>query len=632
MRCLRPGLRTRKRVRAPGHRATSGADSYRVSADPSDEILQGNHLGQQLSDSLRPLAKLDSDSETSGDRASSGENESSIACLSYVKQSERVRNGSPDFFVDLDELLTQQQHYICRRRHGMRSSVRRDSTETPSNVPSSDPAARKNRVNHVAHTLEEKWAAYLRTLPKETFESMEALNSRAEKAVRGKPLFSGIRVDEENCSDVQRVYRLCFESKIGLGQPRGTYDQFRSAAGQYLRTYLSFRTDRALEICKPGGLFTCVADFKLIRAFIGQYQVRASATTVMGKALHLRRLADEAISYFTETNSQELKGRCMSVAAYLRSVAASYKTEARRYYRSRNTTDDRVGRGALLHPDDFDQCLRKATQAMENVMQFVEDACEQYDGDMEDICNAVGSREKMAEKWSINILAALVLSGGGQRPQVYAQLDLPEESELEIFDAECRANKQYFTLRAGLEKTTRSMDLPKVLFPRMMLKFVRFHVVAMRPILVQLVEGSAHVNCKTLLLHTRRGIPLKSCDVTRSLGRFLERIDPELANITPMAIRGSYASMMLQAHRRNEIFRTFSENEFLQFLAKQMNTSVEQLATTYASCEVDAFENVANEIMGVFSKETLAEEDGMAGEGQGGESARSPAVLGRLWD
>jgi hypothetical protein len=157
---------------------------------------------------------------------------------------------------------------------------------------------------------------------------------------------------------------ICFESNIRYGQPRGTYDQFKSAAGQYLRTYLSFYTERALEVCKPGGLFSCVADFRLIRAFIGQYQVRASATTVMGKALHLLRLADEAISYFTETNSQELKGRCMSVAAYLRSVAASYKTEARRFYRSRNNTDDRVGRCALLHPDDFDRCLLKSTQAM----------------------------------------------------------------------------------------------------------------------------------------------------------------------------------------------------------------------------------------------------------------------------
>jgi hypothetical protein len=72
-----------------------------VSADPSDEILQGNHLGQQLSDSLRPLAKLDSDSETSGDRASSGENESSIACLSYVKQSEKGEKWKSRLFRGL---------------------------------------------------------------------------------------------------------------------------------------------------------------------------------------------------------------------------------------------------------------------------------------------------------------------------------------------------------------------------------------------------------------------------------------------------------------------------------------------------------------------------------------------------
>jgi hypothetical protein len=165
----------------------------------------------------------------------------------------------------------------------------------------------------------------------------------------------------------------------------------------------------------------------------------------------------------------------------------------------------------------------------------------------------------LAEKWSINLLAALVLSGGGQRPQVYAQLDLPGESKLETINAECRANKLYFTLRAGFEKTTRSMDFPKVLFPGMMLKFVRFHVVVMRPIVVQLLEGETQVNSKTLLIHTRRGSALKSCDVTRSLGTFLERIDTELS----MLRRWLYKGAMLQAHRRNEIFRIFSENEFL---------------------------------------------------------------------
>jgi hypothetical protein len=176
-------------------------------------------------------------------------------------------------------------------------------------------------------------------------------------------------------------------------------------------------------------------------------------------------------------------------------------------------------------------------------MKFVEDLCEQCDRDLEDICSAVRSWEKLAEKWSINLLAALVSSGGGQRPQEYAQLDLPGVSELETFNAECRANKLYF--RAGFEKTTSSMDLPKALVPGMMLKFVRFHVVVMGLIIVKCLEGGTQVSSKILLLHTSRGRVLKSCDVTRSLGTCLERIDPELANITPMAIRGSDASMML---------------------------------------------------------------------------------------
>jgi hypothetical protein len=40
-------------------------------------------------------------------------------------------------------------------------------------------------------------------------------------------------------------------------------------------------------------------------------------------------------------------------------------------------------------------------------------------------------------------------------------------------------------------------------------------------------------------------------------------VDPELAGITPMAIRRSYASMMLQARRRKEIFRDMNEQAFL---------------------------------------------------------------------
>jgi hypothetical protein len=559
------------------------------------------------------------------------EADSTIACLAQPCQEDQYTMERTVEVIDLDELIKQQQESICRRRQitgpapqtlsqkGRRANNHRDEV-------------RAVRSSARVQTLDEKWKSYLRTLPTNIFDSREALQNRDERAIRGRPLFSGLRVDEENSMDMQRVYRLTFESKIRLGQPRGTYDQFRSATGQYLRTFLSFHTDLALEIWKPGRVFEAVSDFRLVRAFIGQYQVRASATTVMGKAMHLRRLADEAISYFTEKNLQEMKGRCMSVASYLRSVSSSYKTEARRFYRARNNIDDRMERGALLIPADFDRCLSRAMQTLAGVMNFVEELRRGSNGNVEDIRSDLFSRKGMIEKWNINLLAALVLSGGGQRPQVYAQLEVPEPSEIELLQNECSGNRQYFSMRAGFEKTTRSPDLPKILFPRVLLKYISFHALTLRPLLVQQIFGEnqilAHNN---LLLHTRRGVPLNSSDITRTLGRFFERIDPELSKITPMAIRGSYASMMLQAHRRGEIFRDFGEQAFLQFLAKQMNTSVEQLATTYASCDVDAFEVVANEMMRLVCNGVQDDNEDCDSELQIEQQASNPSPIGAIW-
>jgi hypothetical protein len=71
-----------------------------------------------------------------------------------------------------------------------------------------------------------------------------------------------------------------------------------------------------------------------------------------------------------------------------------------------------------------------------------------------------------------------------------------------------------------------------------------------------------------------------------------------------MTIRGSYASMMLQSRRRGEVFAEMSEQKFLQFLAHQINTSIEQLASTYASCDVDGFEDVASKLMRFFENES----------------------------
>jgi hypothetical protein len=548
--------------------------------------------------------------------------------------------------LDLDELLRLQQETLTHRRSSQASRYRLNSAVgKTARRKDGQSLGSRHRLARV-QSLSEKWAEYLGTLPSTFLSSRDALANSLEGAVRGRPLFSGLHIDEYNNSDIQRVFRLCFESKIRLGQPKGTYDQFRSACGQYLRTYLSYYTSRARIACESGELFKAIGDLRLVRAFIGQYQVRASATTVTGKAMHLRRLADEAISYFTENDRQEQKGMCMSVSSYLRNVAASYKTEARRSYRSRNTVDDRIERGALLLPSDFSRCLGVATGALDGVVSYVQQlSCEHRN--LRDFRGALAVQKGLLEKWSINLLAALVLAGGGQRPQVYAQLELPNQSDLQRFAEDCGGQKLYFALRAGYEKTTRSIDLPSVLFPRMMLKFIDCHVMSMRPAMLVRSRSSssrssglqftddefeAHrqISEQTLLLHTRHFRPLTSCDVKRTFSRFLGEVDPELAGITPMAIRGSYASMMLQARRRNEIMVDMPVRDVLEFLAKQMNTSCEQLATTYASCDTDGFESVANEVMLMLSNQHEEELTGPFEE-VSSEARLNRSAASRLW-
>jgi hypothetical protein len=201
------------------------------------------------------------------------------------------------------------------------------------------------------------------------------------------------------------------------------------------------------------------------------------------------------------------------------------------------------------------------------------------------------------------------------------------------------------------------VDIPTVLFTRTILEFIRFNVLTMRPLLVNKILGpfvasppsqrhaqnnagqlttiacpAAASLASTLLIHTKHGLALTSSDVRRTLTRFLELVDPELAGITPMAIRRSYASMMLQARRRKEIFRDMNEQAFLELLAKQMNMSVVQLATTYASCDVDGFEEVANEMMKMLSRERYSDVDNAESDPEINKMTLDPSPAELLWN
>ena len=70
-----------------------------------------------------------------------------------------------------------------------------------------------------------------------------------------------------------------------------------------------------------------------------------------------------------------------------------------------------------------------------------------------------------------------------------------------------------------------------------------------------------------------------------------------------MNLRASYASMMLAKHREGETLGRMTEEKFLNYLAKIMNTSSEQSKETYISTSTDTFEKCASILAGILDKE-----------------------------
>ena len=60
---------------------------------------------------------------------------------------------------------------------------------------------------------------------------------------------------------------------------------------------------------------------------------------------------------------------------------------------------------------------------------------------------------------------------------------------------------------------------------------------------------------------------------------------------------------MIEAFQAKRRFAGSTEQEFMQFLAKVMNTSVEQLQNTYAATSSTDYEELAKELTGLMEME-----------------------------
>jgi hypothetical protein len=133
----------------------------------------------------------------------SGEADSPIACLAHSTQADIENRTTAIEVFDLDDLIRQQQESICLRRR-VKGSVVQPFSRRERDAHNLRSYGLSGRSAVKVMTLDQNWKAYLGTLPKEIFGSREAFQNRAEAAVRGKPLFSGLRIDEDNNADMQR--------------------------------------------------------------------------------------------------------------------------------------------------------------------------------------------------------------------------------------------------------------------------------------------------------------------------------------------------------------------------------------------------------------------------------------------
>lgn len=448
-----------------------------------------------------------------------------------------------------------------------------------------------------AKTKEEKWLVYVDALTDTFFTSRQARCLESSRVRKGTIAYHGLLINEENCEDMQEMYKLGWQTKASLGQSTATYAQFRIAIGQYCRLAVAAGLVDACSLWKKGEVYKLICSMDAVNAFLNYFQIRSAAGTVMCKANHLNTLARFAEIHFRKShgNWNMECGAVAAVAEYVRCVSRANKSEARRQAHDRQRAEDRTLTGKYILPNDFERFRAAAKESCEDMMS----SCVREIG-KNGRCASV-LNEGFLQKWGINFLCLLMFHGCGQRPQVFTLLESPQELDIAGLRSQCRRMK-CFEIKLSHEKRQRCIDLPHVIFPKVVLKFVKFHIRHILP--------AIHEKCcipdddpkrRFLLLNTRSGELMLSYSVSSTLRRWIKNHDPDFADVSAMSLRASFATIMVQKHRQKKILTHLSEDAFISYLSKLMNTSEEQLKQTYIAVEHQDFTTCAKIVAGSIS-------------------------------
>ena len=510
-------------------------------------------------------------------------------------ESEGEKRDFGNFTTAFLKRLEQSQTAILEERAQHRTPLAILKTRKKLSSACSSPALHGDGT---LKSIREEWAFYTGLISPSFFKSKEARLQLRGRVTRGTPAYQGLNLTHRNNADVKKIYRVRWQSKADLGQSVGTYEQFRIVVGQYARFAVAAKMCHLDELCRPGALFEIICNLTAVQSFIRYFDIRSAAGTVMNKAFHLLVLSKFAKSHFGEVNNSVRQGTMISIIEYLHATAKAFKNECRRQASIRKESETRVGSGNFLTESDIAHYGSAGLDVLNSIM----DSCKGIYNKKGDagVMELLKKTNKIVQKWCMNFLSTMMLHGGGQRPQVMSMIEAPKK--IDLVDLRNMVKESgVFSLRVSYEKRIRSVDLPHVLFPRAMYRALNFHVNYVLPVLYEkhgIGEGDSRRNC--LIIHTKSGYPLESYQVTATLKSFLKSYDPELGNVNSMTLRASFATSMLKKHRRGEKFGAMSEEEFLGYLAKIMNTSVEQLKDTYVASDETSFEVCAEMMQGMI--------------------------------
>lgn len=109
---------------------------------------------------------------------------------------------------------------------------------------------------------------------------------------------------------------------------------------------------------------------------------------------------------------------------------------------------------------------------------------------------------------------------------------------------------------------------------------------------------------------------MKTGEISSTFKRFVLNYDSSLVNVNSMTLRASFATAMFRAFKSGQLFQEGGQEFFFDHIASIMNTSAEQMRSTYVAIDNQDFETSARTLMRAMqdvSQDGIDEIDGPHG-------------------